>query len=560
MDGVRWPTDPTSTMSAVRAGSLLGALRRRGGLVLLPALLAAGVALVLSLLSTPMYRATAEVLVDTTTRSIGAEAAIAASSAVEDQVRGIVGDEPELAVEFVEGSEVLRLTASSSNAQNAAVAANAHAAVVTAGRGDEATLIEPATVPADSYEPQTVRNTVLAFLVGLLIGIVAALLVTRFDSSIRSTRRLRAITGVPNLAVIPRVPLGDRRPDDLAAMGDPNSVEAEAYRTLRTAVEFLAHETGAKVVLVTSPRPGEGKSSVAANLAVTAAQAGRNVVLIDGDLRKPQMHRSFGVRNDRGLSSVLTGDATLSRAVKRLDAEKNLVILPAGPPPPDPAELLLSDRLGKAIGALAKAADLVVIDAPPVLPVTDSTILAQQSDAVLLAATVGLSERGEWTETLERLEVVKANVIGTVLSRPDSRVGSTTTYHYAPTAAPANWWVKQAAETERAKHAEPTDTTTVMSRDPVDELLRDGTATPAQAGRASADRAAAGAASARSSKHEQADNDRRNGGDTGGDERGADGGFDRSGPSDGDGSDAAGEPDSPPLQAPGDRAFPPPQP
>ena len=100
---------------------------------------------------------------------------------------------------------------------------------------------------------------------------------------------------------------------------------------------------------MTSPRPGEGKSSVAANLAVTAAQAGRNVVLIDGDLRKPQMHRSFGLRNDVGLSSVLTGDATLSRAVKRLDAEKNLVILPAGPPPPDPAELLLSDRLGKAI-------------------------------------------------------------------------------------------------------------------------------------------------------------------------------------------------------------------
>ena len=419
---MRRPTDPTSTMSSVRAGSLLGALRRRGGLVLLPALLAAGVALVLSLLSTPMYEATAEVLVDTTTRSIGAEAAIAASSAVEDQVRGIVGNEPELTVEFVEGSEVLQLTASSSNAQNAAAAANAHAAVVTAGRGDEATLIEPATVPADPYEPQTVRNTVLAFLAGLLIGIVAALLVTRFDSSIRSTRRLRAITGVPNLAVIPRVPLGDRRPDDLAAMGDPNSVEAEAYRTLRTAVEFLANETGAKVVLVTSPRPGEGKSSVAANLAVTAAQAGRNVVLIDGDLRKPQMHRSFGVRNDRGLSSVLTGDATLSKAVKRLDAEKNLVILPAGPPPPDPAELLLSDRLGKAIDALAKAADLVVIDAPPVLPVTDSTILAQHSDAVLLAATVGLSERGEWTETLERLEVVKANVIGTVLSRPDSRV------------------------------------------------------------------------------------------------------------------------------------------
>ena len=172
-------------------------------------------------------------------------------------------------------------------------------------------------------------------------------------------------------------------------------------------MEFLLHESGARVVLVTSPRPGEGKSSVAANLAVTAAQAGRNVVLIDGDLRKPQIHRSFGLRNDRGLSSVLSGDSTLSQAVTRTDAEPNLVILPSGPPPPDPAELLVSDRLGKAIDGLAKAADLVVIDAPPVLPVTDSTILAQHCDAVLLAATSGLSDRREWQETLERLAVVQ---------------------------------------------------------------------------------------------------------------------------------------------------------
>ena len=374
--------------------------------MLLPAVLAALVALVLSLLSTSMYRASAEVLVDTATQSIGSEAEVAASSTVEVQVRAVVGNEPDLNVEIVDDSDVLRFTATSSNAENAALAANTHAAVYTTARGDSAAVVDPATVPADPDEPQTLRNVMLAFLAGLLIGIVAALLVNRFDSSIRSTRRLRAITGVPNLAVIPRVPLGDRRPDDLAAMGDPNSVEAEAYRTLRTAVEFLANESAATVILVTSPRPGEGKSSVAANLAVTAAQAGRNVVLIDGDLRKPQLHRSFGLRNDRGLSSVLTGDATLSRAVQRLDVERNLVVLPAGPPPADPADLLLSDRLGKAIDALADAADLVVVDAPPVLPVTDATILAQRCDAVLLAATAGLSDRREWIETMERLEVI----------------------------------------------------------------------------------------------------------------------------------------------------------
>jgi receptor protein-tyrosine kinase len=547
-------------MWPVMAGSLLGALRRRSGLVLLPALLAAGVALTLSLLSTPMYEASAKVLVDARVRSIGSEAAVASSSAVQDQVREIIGNEPDLEVDVVDDSEVLIFTATSSNADNAALAANTHAAVFVAPRGDGAQVIEPATVPSDPYEPETVRNTVLAFLAGLLIGIVAALVVSRRDTTIRSSRRLSAITGVPNLAVIPRVPLGDRRPDDLAALGDPNSIEAEAYRTLRTAVEFLLHESGAKIVLVTSPRPGEGKSSVAANLAVTAAQAGRNVVLIDGDLRKPQVHRSFGLRNDRGLSSVLTGDSTLGRAVKRTDAEPNLVVLPAGPPPSDPADLLLSDRLGKAIDGLARAADLVVIDAPPVLPVTDSTILAQHCDAALLAATAGLSDRREWEETLERLSVVRANVIGTVLSRPDSRVEATTTYHYAPTAAPANWWVAQASGRDAV--AEPADVTEVMQRAAVDDLLAvRGTATAPAKGPTGAQpaRSTVGVASA-SAEDQAADRDRGAAGNGHGDERGADGGLQGAGSSDGDGGDTPDQSDDPALNGPGGGALPPPHP
>jgi capsular exopolysaccharide synthesis family protein len=548
-------------MVPLMAGSLSGALRRRGGLVLFAAVLAAAVALVLSLLSTPMYRASADVAVDTAGTSIEAEAAVAGGAAVEDEVRGLVGDDPDLSVTAQDDSDVLVFTATSSNADNAALAANTHAAVYVEQRGDGAELIDPATAPSDPYEPDTLRNTGLAFLAGLVIGIVAAWVLSRFDSSIRSAHRLHDITDVPNLAVIPRVPLGQRRPDDLAAMGDPNSVEAEAYRTLRTAVEFLLNESGAKVLLVTSPRPGEGKSSVAANLAVVAAQGGRNVVLIDGDLRKPQVHRSFGVRNDRGLSSILTGDAPLNRAVKRLDAEKNLVILPAGPPPPDPAELLLSDRLEKAIEALAKVADLVVIDTPPVLPVTDSTILAQCSDAVLLAATVGLSERGEWVETMERLAVVKANVIGTVLSRPDSRVeSSTTTYHYAPTAAPANWWVTQATEAERAKQPEPTDTTTVMTRDSVDELIDAGPAKPARSARESTSDGDPIPDTVNWAEKEPADHDRDAGSDADGDEGGSDGRLESPGSSDGDGRDASGDFDRPPLRAPSRRAFPPPQP
>ncbi len=546
------------TMAPVTAGSFLGVLRRRGAIVLLPALLAGGVALVLSLLSTPMYRASADVVVDTG-QSIEAEAAAAGSASIRDDVRQLVGDEPDLGVEVVAASSVLTFTSTSSNADNAALAANAYAAVFVAQRSG-AEVVDPATVPADPYEPTTLRNTLLALGVGLFVGIIAAIVLSRLDTSIRSTRRLRELTGVPNLAVIPRVPLGHRRPDDLAAMGDPNSVEAEAYRTLRTAVEFLANETGAKVLLVTSPRPGEGKSSVAANLAVTAAQAGRNVVLIDGDLRKPQLHRSFGVRNDRGLTSVLNGQATLNEAVKRLDSERNLVILPAGPPPPDPAEMLLDKRLALAIAGLAQAADLVVIDAPPVLPVTDSTILAQHCDAVLLAATIGISDRIEWADMMERLAIVKANVLGTVLSRPDSRVEETTTYHYAPTAAPANWWVTKAvSDAERAKQPAPADVTTVMPRDPVEELMWKGSAKPPGAARRSNGRTTTTAKAARVTKDEPADEDRDGSGDGDGDEGGSDSRLERSGASDADGSDASGDLDRPALGSSGDGTLPPPQ-
>ncbi len=137
----------------------------------------------------------AEVLVDAGDRSITSEAAVASSSAVEDEVREIIGNEPDLLVDVVDDSEVLVFTATSSNAENAAIAANTHAAVFVAPRSDGAQVIEPATVPSDPFEPETVRNTLLAFFVGLLIGVVAALVVSRLDTTIRSARRLAAITG-----------------------------------------------------------------------------------------------------------------------------------------------------------------------------------------------------------------------------------------------------------------------------------------------------------------------------------------------------------------------------
>ncbi len=425
-----------------------GAARRRAWLVVIPVVVAAVVALVLSLLSTSHYRATADVLIAGTDggveRVVATELVVASGSELLSEVRAVVGDEPELSVDAAGDADVLQFTASSTNADNAATAANAYADVyVDQAPGTE--VVDRAVPPSDPYEPNVARSVLLAALAGLVIGVVAVLLAAWRDTTIRSERQLTKLTGAANLAVIPRHPLGEVRPDDVAVLRDPNSIESEAYRTLRTVLDFVGQDRSFTVLLVTSPRPGEGKSSVAANLAATVAQSGRKVVLVDGDLRRPQVHRLFVTGNERGLSSVLTGEAHLQQCVQRVDRDRNVALLTAGPPPPDPAELLSHERLKLALASLAGASDLVVIDAPPVLPVADPIILAQLADATLLVATAGFSDRREWTETLDRLRKVDADVIGTVLLRPDSRVHATPGYRYAPSAAPAHWWVTEAS-------------------------------------------------------------------------------------------------------------------
>ena len=462
--------------------------RRRAWLVAVPLLLASVVALVLSLLSTPLYRASADVLIvadaDGVERDVDTEVVVASGSELVAEVRALVGSGPELSVDAVGAADVLQFTATSTNASNAATAANAYADVYVE-RTPGAEVVDRAAEPSDPYEPDVLRTVLLAALAGLAIGVVAALVVAWRDTTVRSARQLTGVSGVANLAEIPRHPLGEVRPDDVAVLRDPNSIESEAYRTLRTLLDFVASERPFRLLLVTSPRPGEGKSSVAANLAAVVAQSGRKVVLVDGDLRRPQVHRLFVTGNDRGLSSVLTGEASLQECVQRIDLERNVALLSAGPPPSDPAELLTHERLRLTLEALADAADLVVIDAPPVLPVADPIILAQVADATLLVATAGFSDRREWSDTLDRLRKVDALVIGTVLMRPDSRVHASPSYRYAPSAAPAHWWVTEASRRSDST-ASPTETSAEGSAEtnaadvttamPVDLLIDDGAA------------------------------------------------------------------------------------
>lgn len=286
----------------------------------------------------------------------------------------------------------------------------------------------------------------VAIVVGLLIGLVAVVIVRRTDPRVRTRADLDQVAVVPNLAVIPRHPLDAERPDDVVMFRDPNSIDAEAYRMLRTTFDFVtgtARDSTRRgtVVLVTSARPGEGKSSVAANLAAASAIAGHWVTLIDGDLRKPQVHRLFRVGNTVGLASVLDRRCKLGDAVQRVEGSRDLAVLSAGPPPVNPAELLDNPLLADVLDAAAGASDLVVIDAPPVLAVTDPAIIAQLCDGVLMVATADLSTKREVREALARLAVVDATVIGTVLLEPDDRILAVPTYRYPPSAVPDNWWV-----------------------------------------------------------------------------------------------------------------------
>jgi polysaccharide biosynthesis transport protein len=400
------------TMRAVTSRRAVGVTARSALLVIFAVVVAAAAALVLSLLSTSRYRATAEVLVGA--GADGVELLVASVP----EVRAVVGDEPELSVEAV--GDVLQFTASSSNSDRAAAAANAYAdAYVALASGAE--VVTRAVAPSDPYEPDVARLVRLAALAGLVIGVVAALVVAWRDITTRPERRLTKATGLANLAVIPRHAQDAVAFDGVAVLRDPHSIESDAYRNLLTALDAVAQARPFTVLLITSPRPDEATSSVAANLAATVARSGRRVVLVDGDLRSPQVYRLFGVGNDLGLSSVVTGEP-LRHCVQRLDVDRNLALLAAGPLPSDPVELLSHERMRRAVESLAGASDLVVIDAPPVLSVTDPIILAQVADATLLVATVGHTYQREWIEALERIREVDADVIGTVLLRPDSRV------------------------------------------------------------------------------------------------------------------------------------------
>ena len=203
---------------------------------------------------------------------------------------------------------------------------------------------------------------------------------------------------------------------DLITLTEPRSAVAEAYRGLRTNLAFARPGARVRSLLVTSPAPDAEKAEVLANLAVVEAQAGRRVIVVDCDLRRPAQHLRFGLPNDQGLSTTLAGEADFAALPLQSTGVPGLSVLTAGPTPPNPAELLGAGRMAELIGYLVEQADLVLFDAPPVIAVTDAAVLAPQLDGCLLVLAAGRSRRDHTEQARETLDKVGASLLGVVLT------------------------------------------------------------------------------------------------------------------------------------------------
>lgn len=201
---------------------------------------------------------------------------------------------------------------------------------------------------------------------------------------------------------------------DLITLTDPRSPASEAYRTLRTNLSFYSVDEPIRTLVVTSPAPDEGKSTTIANLAVTLAQGDNRTILVDCDLRRPSLHKIFGVNNERGLTTMVLEEA--GEPFLEATAVENLWLVPSGPKPPNPADLLGSRRVDQVIASLSERADIVLIDAPPVIGVTDAAVLGAKVDGVLLVISAGNTRREHAERAKELLEKARVRIIGAALT------------------------------------------------------------------------------------------------------------------------------------------------
>lgn len=295
--------------------------------------------------------------------------------------------------------------------------------------------------------PRMRTNVAIALLLSLLTGIGLALLLDHLDRTIKDPSVVERAVGAPLLGVIPvvvDVAAGDdpkaQRARDLYVFEHPTSRAAECCRSIRTNILFSAADRPMKVITVSSPRPREGKTTTTIYMGTTMAQSGQRVLLVDTDLRRPRLHKSLGVSKNRGLTNLILGDAQIEDVIKSTDIP-NLYVLPCGPQPPNPVELLLTNRFKQVLAELAERFDRVLLDSPPVLAVTDAVVLSRLSDGVMLIAQAGKTQIDDITTAARQFKDVEAPILGVILNDmdvSDRRYGGYSYYAYGSYGEPAN--------------------------------------------------------------------------------------------------------------------------
>jgi succinoglycan biosynthesis transport protein ExoP len=315
---------------------------------------------------------------------------------------------------------------------------------VAAGlRSSNIRVVDIARVPTDPAVPNLPRNLGLSLAIGLVGGVILSFAIEALDNTVQTPDQVQAITGTPSLGLVPeskllegvRIPRLTRQPsaqepsNQLVTQLKPNSDVAESYRTVRTSILLSSAVRPPRIMMFTSPLPQEGKTTTSVNMAVVLAQRGVKVLLVDADMRRPSVHSAFGLANTSGLSSLLAGLDQYDKVVHSSKSLPNLFIIPAGPIAPNPAELLGSDRMRELLAKASAEYDHVILDTPPVIPVTDPAVLSAMVDAVVLVVRSGRTTKNALRHARNLLAQINAPVMGSIVNGANMR--SPDYYYYS---------------------------------------------------------------------------------------------------------------------------------
>lgn len=299
--------------------------------------------------------------------------------------------------------------------------------------GGSVIVVDPAKVPEKPVRPRTRLNVLLAAVVGAMLATGVVFLMEYLDDTLKTADDVQGALGIATLALVARTPngKGEAHQDRLLATTSTKSPFAEPYRVLRTNIRFSGVDKPIQTLMVTSPSPNEGKSTTVSNLAIVMAQAGKKVLLIEADLRKPVLHDVFGVANHQGVTNALVQTDTALDALIQQTTQENLRVITSGPLPPNPSELLDSQRMRQLVETLKEEADMLLFDSPPVMVAADASILADLVDGTLLVIDSGSTRREAAQQAIQTLIRGRARVLGAVLNNVARTKGNSYYYYHS---------------------------------------------------------------------------------------------------------------------------------